>query len=643
MDGYQHGNATPGDAYLSCFDSRISQPQLLDPHLEVMYTTSTSVDFADTTSHVSSPSTMATLSDTSGFSSPASSAPSPYFTEPSTPAEPPIKKSHGRRRPPGHIPRPRNAFILFRSHYVAAQLIPGKVENDHRHISKIIGEIWNSLSPAERLLWEQKADVEKEKHSRMYPNYRYRPAKLEGVVKRRVKCRGTGIATSPYSSTPGIGNAAPREMIGSLSLAEGGDLQFVDSDKARFTDQEERRKDRARCARVAELVKLGVVGERLEQEAQRLGLDRESAMAGTPQLGASKDDPPGKQGHFHTNINVLRALGELMNNDTPAFTDPFVPHDPRISRTDTSKTTPQCVHPTKSLTPVDVRTSKPSLASKGGQPGSSLNEANKTDKNGLVWPHRRASSVPPPLPPPIYQEFDAHPHLLIVESPQVEHAFQATFFSRRASSSSPVSRHRPLLDACSLRTEDNEERASQSCQGLDAFNHVGHRSPTTSPPEYFYSPTAFPHLQLHYPSSTEASPDATLLSPLYGIDAVRSVQHSQEPIGLSTLYPSDMSNCDDSAIHSTYATPAGDASSPTPATPATTSSDYGLPALKQVDHQGTNQSLGFVHPSGHTGPYNWHTTYGSVPCYGHSSLYDVNTVRYDEDQLFTPGPSGSSY
>lgn len=76
---------------------------------------------------------MATPSESNTFSSPADSAMSPYFTEPATPAtlssEPTAKKqSHSRRRPPGHIPRPRNAFILFRSYYVAAQLIPGKVE-----------------------------------------------------------------------------------------------------------------------------------------------------------------------------------------------------------------------------------------------------------------------------------------------------------------------------------------------------------------------------------------------------------------------------------------------------------------------------------------------------------------------------------
>ncbi|KAF8761690.1 hypothetical protein RHS01_00422 [Rhizoctonia solani] len=44
-----------------------------------------------------------------------------------------VAKNHSRRQPPNHIPRPRNAFILYRSWYVKEGFLSG-VENDHREI-----------------------------------------------------------------------------------------------------------------------------------------------------------------------------------------------------------------------------------------------------------------------------------------------------------------------------------------------------------------------------------------------------------------------------------------------------------------------------------------------------------------------------
>ncbi|KAG8690903.1 hypothetical protein FRC09_011798 [Ceratobasidium sp. 395] len=581
---------------------------------------------------------MTTFSEPSAFPSPTSSAPSPYFTEPSTPAEPPVKKSHSRRRPPGHIPRPRNAFILFRTHYVAAQLIPGKVENDHRHISKIIGEIWNTLPPAERLHWEQKAD---EKHSRMYPGYRYKPTKLEGYVKRRVKCRGTPDTTSPYSSAPGIGNA-PRELVGSLNRTENGNLRFVDGEKARFIDQEERRKDPTRCARVAELVKRGVVGEQLEQEALRLGLDRESAMAGAPQLEPSMSDPPGRQGHFHTNINVLRALGEL-EEGVPIFTNPFTPQNPQISQPVNTRF-PGVAHNADRTSNTTSPTTSHSLngpaATKEAQASLTNSSESGSESDNLGWPHRRASSLPVPPAPPIYREFDAHPHLLIVEPQQTEPNLQTSPRSRRPSSSSPMPRHRWLYDLPLPHTE-TAGKSKDSQESLGAFGHLTHPSPNASPPGYLFSSDTYSHLQLHYPSS-EASPHTTLLSPLYDINLVRE-QHQHESLDLSVIYQaSDIPNGNDSALHSTYAIPAEKTYSSISAAPA---HGLGLPARKQVHHQVPRLALGFTRSPDPTDNYDWHAAYGAEPGYHHPPQYYRNDARYDEEtrQLFASGAGGPTY
>jgi hypothetical protein len=65
---------------------------------------------------------------------------SPLFSgEP--PASPPgiSRSSHGKKRDASYIPRPPNAFILFRSSFIKSQQVPGKVEGNHSTLSKIIG------------------------------------------------------------------------------------------------------------------------------------------------------------------------------------------------------------------------------------------------------------------------------------------------------------------------------------------------------------------------------------------------------------------------------------------------------------------------------------------------------------------------
>jgi hypothetical protein len=90
--------------------------------------------------------------------------------------EPPARKSHARKQPDGHIPRPRNAFILFRCDFVAQKKIPASVEPDHRNISRIVGRIWKAMSDEDRRPWIEEAKREREKHKRLYPQYRYSPA-----------------------------------------------------------------------------------------------------------------------------------------------------------------------------------------------------------------------------------------------------------------------------------------------------------------------------------------------------------------------------------------------------------------------------------------------------------------------------------
>lgn len=49
------------------------------------------------------------------------------------------RSSHARKHDESYIPRPPNAFILFRSSFIHSQKISGKVEGNNSQLSKIIG------------------------------------------------------------------------------------------------------------------------------------------------------------------------------------------------------------------------------------------------------------------------------------------------------------------------------------------------------------------------------------------------------------------------------------------------------------------------------------------------------------------------
>ncbi|KAG9090211.1 hypothetical protein FRC07_012163 [Ceratobasidium sp. 392] len=363
-------------------------------------------------------------------------------------------------------------------------------------------------------------------------------------------------------------------------------------------------------------------------------------MSGTPQLEPSASDPPGRQGHFHTNVSVLRALGELEDN-APVFTNPFAPQNPQLTLARNSQflgtahdgydasnaPSPATSHgPSNSPVVEEVRTNLKN---------SSRLNADNVDRG---WPHRRTSPLPLPPLPPIYREFEAHPHLLIVETRQSNLGVRTPPRSRRPSSSSPMPyqhRHGP-----SPPHMEATEKPQGNHESVGSFDHLSYHSPNASPPEYFYGTHTYP--QLRYPPSEGGSPPANLLSPLYGID-VASGQRHNEPIDLSAMYhSSDISNGNNSTLHSTYATPAEKTHLSISAAPAP---GHGLSTHEQVHHQAPNSALGFTRSPGPAGAYDWHATYGAEPGYHQPPRYHTNDVRYDEEprQLFVPGANGPAY
>ncbi|CAE6442043.1 unnamed protein product [Rhizoctonia solani] len=662
----EHG---PVDTWTQAhFIGQPAQPHILDPELGAMYSAPdlerpSLPRYTDiqTPSYSPSPSEMTTPSESSNFPSPADSTLSPFILDTLTPgpstSDASVKKpSHSRKRPAGHIPRPRNAFILFRSHHVAAQLIPGKVENDHRHISKIIGEIWNKLSPAERLIWEQKADIEKERHSRMYPGYRYKPTKLDGVFKRRVKCRGAP-ALSAYSSTPGIGKAnGAQEIIGSLNVVEGGDLCFGNSEKPRLIDQEERRKDKARCARVAQLIQQGVVGKQLEEEAERLGLDRDSVVGSTPQLKPSAHDPPGTRCQFHTNTEILRALEE---EDIPVFTDPFAAENPSIPRPDDTLPLDSRVASSALSNYYSLAQPLTSFASpesgENSAPSITISTPSQVNYSLRGWPHRRASSLP--LGTPRQASSLSTEQILPASRAQQRQVTPASSMLTRLTSSSPLRRHYRLYYPYPPRERAQKKQTGgdlNSGPDLSAFDHVSYYSPAGSPPGQYLTPHVQP--RLHLESATRHSEPASPMShskstsPLYGTNPTHS-GNSEELIDLSAMYDEqNTATGHEATLHSTYAINAGKAYCPIPAAPAPLGDvpiSHQLALTCKPAHNHATES-NFDPGSGPCpGYYDWPSPYSSEINYSQGGNYDAsaNAVTYKEaaDLYYSNSAGGPPY
>lgn len=96
----------------------------------------------------------------------------------------PMRKYHGRGRSGDHIPRPPNAFLLFRSDFIDKGIIPSYIESKQQNVSRIAAEVWRQMSKDELQVWKDKAQLTKEKHRLEHPDFKFKPTR-RGPIKRR--------------------------------------------------------------------------------------------------------------------------------------------------------------------------------------------------------------------------------------------------------------------------------------------------------------------------------------------------------------------------------------------------------------------------------------------------------------------------
>ncbi|KLO08422.1 hypothetical protein SCHPADRAFT_835366, partial [Schizopora paradoxa] len=84
--------------------------------------------------------------------------------------------SSNNARPSSYIPRPPNAFILFRASFVRAHSANSANNSiGSTSLSKLAGQAWRALPASEREVWERKALAAQAEHRKKYPDWRFRP------------------------------------------------------------------------------------------------------------------------------------------------------------------------------------------------------------------------------------------------------------------------------------------------------------------------------------------------------------------------------------------------------------------------------------------------------------------------------------
>lgn len=112
------------------------------------------------------------------------------FTTPE-PASPQLPSSDDKER----IKRPPNAFFCYRTYLWSTIKGFENVERDHRNISKIAGQRWKLLTPAQKLPFKQQAEELKRLHALRYPDYKYAPGARKGKASKRRSSRVSGRDT----------------------------------------------------------------------------------------------------------------------------------------------------------------------------------------------------------------------------------------------------------------------------------------------------------------------------------------------------------------------------------------------------------------------------------------------------------------
>lgn len=98
-----------------------------------------------------------------------------------------IPKPRDTRRSGSHIPRPANAFLLFRSFLLNYKLHIRQLKNHQQTTSRIAAAIWGSLPDWVRNEWGLKAKAAADLNQVLYPGYKFEPSRKAPAKRSAAK------------------------------------------------------------------------------------------------------------------------------------------------------------------------------------------------------------------------------------------------------------------------------------------------------------------------------------------------------------------------------------------------------------------------------------------------------------------------
>lgn len=172
----------------SCIKQRLSKEQ------QLVWTSSVNPQVAGGDIAFAPNVTPGTFNDPPNLVDAPSSYDSIMFPLSSLECPPRRRTGHGKKKPEDYIPRPPNAFILFRSSFIKNQHVSTEVETSHSTLSKIIGITWQNLPNEERQIWHRKAKAALDEHKRKFPQYAFKPLhnRSKGAPGEKRKVREVG-------------------------------------------------------------------------------------------------------------------------------------------------------------------------------------------------------------------------------------------------------------------------------------------------------------------------------------------------------------------------------------------------------------------------------------------------------------------
>ncbi|KAL1729385.1 hypothetical protein EV714DRAFT_273638 [Schizophyllum commune] len=107
------------------------------------------------------------------------------------------------------IPRPANAFILFRADFTKNHTLPDGIERSNGALSKIASSEWKNLSPDGRGFWYRRADEAKIAHQAKYPEYRFRPVSRKSTERKSKELVSVRNDSEEVAAAPADGPPTP--------------------------------------------------------------------------------------------------------------------------------------------------------------------------------------------------------------------------------------------------------------------------------------------------------------------------------------------------------------------------------------------------------------------------------------------------